>query len=310
MGGAGGGGGPTIGSEDMKRQIRKTEAQVAAQGFETQLAEKLQDFLKEYNSRDTQLAHDRLGEILNQLGKDLEGSFETLFGGSVAKHTYVDGLSDVDSLLIVNKNELANSSPQDVLKYVSGVLTEFLKSEAKISAGDLAVTVEYSDGMQIQLLPALKTATGIKIPALKTKDWSEIVRPKRFSETLTKRNIECGNKLIPTIKLAKVINDKLPEQQQLTGYHIESMAIEAFSGYAGTNTTSSMLPHFFEKAATLVLSPLKDKTGQSRRVDDYLGSANSPERHRVGHLLNRICRRMRNATASGSLEQWEALFDE
>ncbi len=47
-----------------------------------------------------------------------------------------------------------------------------------------------------------------------------------FQQALTKRNQQCGGKLVPTIKLAKAINGQLPANQALSGYHMESLAIK------------------------------------------------------------------------------------
>ena len=132
--------------------------------------------------------------------------------------------------------------------------------------------------------------------------------PENFQKALTRRNEECGGKLVPTIKLAKAVIGNLPDAQRLTGYHVESLAIAAFRSYDGTKTTAAMLPVFFEKARELVLSPISDSTGQSVHVDGYLGSANSVPRQAASHLLNRIAKRMRNASAYQSSDQWEALF--
>jgi hypothetical protein len=168
--------------------------------------------------------------------------------------------------------------------------------------------VEYGDGMQIQLLPAIKTEIGLKIPSSRRDDWSKI-EPRGFQSALSKANEICGGKLVPTIKLAKAVLGTLPEQQRLSGYHIESLAIAAFRGYAGPTTTASMLPEFFDKARELVLSPIRDRTGQSVHVDEYLGDAGSAARNNASHLLNRLAKRMKNATAAGSRAQWEALFE-
>jgi len=69
-----------------------------------------------------------------------------------------------------------------------------------------------------------------------------------------------------------------------------------------------MLPAFFEKAKSLVLSPIRDSTGQSVHVDGYLGKADSPERVAAQHLLWRVEKRIRNASASNSIAQWRAMF--
>jgi hypothetical protein len=57
-----------------------------------------------------------------------------------------------------------------------------------------------------------------------------------------------------------------------------------------------------------VLSPIRDSTGQSVHVDEYLGPANNDTRLAFSHVLGRLARRMRNATAAGSAAQWLALF--
>jgi hypothetical protein len=89
---------------------------------------------------------------------------------------------------------------------------------------------------------------------------------------------------------------------------MESLAIAAFRDYQGPRTTTAMLPAFFERSKELVLSPIKDKSGQSIHVDGYLGAANSEVRQTMSHVFGRLARRMRNATAAGSTEQWRALF--
>ena len=98
------------------------------------------------------------------------------------------------------------------------------------------------------------------------------------------------------------------EDATLEWLHIESLAIAAFRDYKGKKTVAAMLPAFFEKAKNLVLSPIKDSTGQSVHVDAYLGKANSSERVAAQHLLWRLEKRMRNASASSSIPQWRAMF--
>jgi len=171
-------------------------------------------------------------------------------------------------------------------------LQERLK-DASVGHGRIAVTVTYSDGMEIQLVPAVKTSSGLKVPAWKVNDWAEI-NPERFAAALRKRNDQCGGKLVPTIKLAKAINATLPEPHQLTGYHLESLAIAAFRGYNGPQTLPKMLPHFFKKIPELLLSPIKDKTGQSVTRDNLPGTKNSPARRDCAHIFERLGRRMDN----------------
>lgn len=309
--GGGGGGGPFVGRSpgELAKQVRATEDKTAIREFETQLSGILSDLLSGANSRDVDKVKERLDDVKGALEGSLENSIDSLFGGSVAKRTYVDGLSDIDSLLILNDSSLEGSAPSEVLKNVAQIIQRNLGNKATVTTGRLAVTVKYQDGMELQLLPAFKTGAGLKVPSWRRDDWSNI-SPQKFQEALTTRNDECGGKLVPTIKLAKAVIATLPESQRLTGYHIESLAIEAFRDYSGPQTMAAMLPVFFEKARELVAQPIRDRTGQSVHVDDYLGAADSPQRQAASHILSRIGKRMRNASAHKSRDQWVALFGE
>lgn len=309
MGGSGGGG-PFANRrpEELAKQVRKAEDATLVAAFETELSGMLADMLGNYNGRDVNLVQQRLDNIKGALEDSIEATFDQFFGGSVAKHTYVDGLSDIDSILIIDDTGLEDQSPRNALDEMTGILQRKLGSVADISHGRMAVTVEYSDGMKIQLLPAINGEDGkLHVPSSRRDGWSKI-NPTGFREALTRRNQQCGGKLIPTIKLAKAIIGTLPESQRLSGYHMESLAIAAFRNYGGPKTTAAMLPSFFERAKSLVLSPIKDRTGQSINVDDYLGPANSEARVSASHILSRLEKRMRNASAGGSTAQWRALF--
>ncbi|OKO67859.1 hypothetical protein AC629_42470 [Bradyrhizobium sp. NAS80.1] len=307
----GGGGGGNVFQhrtpEQLAKQVRKAEDETAVKAFEADLSSLLGELLASANSRDVGLVQNRLSEIKDELSDALETSADLLFGGSVAKHTYVDGISDIDSLLVFSQSDFASDKPSVALKKVSDIIRGAVPSSAEVGAGRLAVTIEYDDAMQIQLLPAFHTNSGLKVPSFLRDDWSHIA-PEKFQKALTARNEECGGKLVPTIKLAKAIIGTLPETQRLSGYHVESLAIAAFREYEGTKTTAAMLPVFFERARDLVLTPIRDSTGQSVHVDGYLGDANGPQRIASSHILGRIAKRMRNASAHMSHDQWKAIF--
>ncbi len=276
--------------EELRNAVRKAEDRTSVAAFETELAGVLGNLLGGYNSRDVETMRERLETVKGALQGAMVGSF------------------DIDSLVLINDSALDGKSPQQVLVRMEKIIARQLGGEAKITHGRMALTIEYNDGMIIQLLPALKSKDGhIHVPSSRAAGWSKI-NPVTFQEALTRRNAECAGKLVPTIKLAKAIVGQLPESQRLSGYHMESLAISAFRNYGGDKITTAMLPTFFERARELVLSPIKDSTGQSIHVDAYLGPANSEARQAASHVLGRIARRMRNATVAGSTAQWRALF--
>lgn len=309
MGGSGGGSFGYSKPDDMRHKIRQEESRTRGVAFETVLSGLFGELLGAFNARDVELVKQRLDHIKSTLQSEIDGSFDQFFGGSVAKHTYVDGLSDVDSLIVIDDSSLNGKNPASILNKMKEIISGSMGDSVDVSSGRMAITITFSDGMVLQVLPALKGSDGtIRVPSSRNTDsWSRI-NPLKFQEALTRWNAECGGKLVPTIKLAKAVIGQLPEAQRLSGYHVESLAIAAFRDYNGTKTTAAMLPAFFEKARELVLQPIRDSSGQSVNVDDYLGSANSQARQAASHLLGRLSRRMLNASAAESVEQWKTLF--
>ena len=309
MGGSGGvfGGGYT--PERYKKIIRETREQTRDKRFETEVNGEINELLADYQRR-TEVTTEHLNDIKNIIEETIGGTIEMRFGGSVSKHTYVDGLSDVDVLVLIDKSALSDASPQEVLQYAKTSLSNANHPDIEdIRVGKLAVTVTFSDGEEIQLLPAVRKYEGYRIPRQTGDNWSNVIRPDKFATKLTQVNQNCGEKVVPVVKLVKDIVSRLPEDQRMSGYHIESIAIEVFKSYPdpNPNTPKAMLRYFFEKAKDVVKSPIKDETRQSIQVDDYLGPENSDKRFRISYTLDRIGRRMKNADAIGSVEEWTSI---
>jgi hypothetical protein len=310
MGGSGGGFlPPSSKSTDIKNELKNSMSETKNAEYDTKVSDFLNDQLIQYNDRDVAGIENKLDVIKTTLGKNIDGTLNSVFGGSVQKHTYVDGISDIDSLVILNNSELGDKNPEQVKDYFFKSLKDKLTGVKSIKMGDLAVTIEFKDGAVIQLLPAVKTAAGVKIQSAKANTWSE-VNPQGFVNKLTKVNKKLEGKLVPTIKLIKGINSQFSEKRQITGYHIESLAIEVFKSYSGERTTKAMLEHFFKQAKSTVLSPIKDKTGQSVHVDQYLGSRNSENRKGVSFQLDLISRKLNSANNIASIDIWKNALGE
>ncbi len=307
---SGGGGHSFSGKMDTSglfRKLRSSESETSAQEFEVEVANMLGSLLSQYNKRDTERINDYLSTIREAICDDIEGTVDLLFGGSVSKHTYIDGLSDIDALVLLNKSELKDKSPREVKRYFFEKLKEDLPNN-RIKEGNLAVTVDFGDA-EIQLLPAIRTRGGVKIADPAGTEWSH-VRPRKFSEVLTKINQNQGGKVVPSIKLTKAIISSLPEDRQLTGYHVESLAVEVFKQYTGPKKPQDMLTYFFRQAPQYVLEPLSDKTGQSLHVDEYLGERYSLKRKVVADSLGRIGRRLQSANEAMLAEEWKNILGE
>lgn len=307
MGGSGGGyfsGGTT--PEELARRTRQAEEKTHDDAFETEVAALLASELTQYNDRDVDGTQKVFDNVKKDLGAEIEGTVDLLYGGSISKHTYVDGLSDVDALVLMDRTDIAGKQPQTLQRILVDCLRARYGKNA-VSLGTLAVTLTH-DGKTIQLLPALRDGKKFKIASYDGKAWSRI-DPAGFAKALTKANKALDGKLVPCVKLAKAIIATLPEQRRLSGYHAESLAIEVFKGYDGPKTPKAMVRHFFEKAPDHVRQPIKDSSGQSVHVDEYLGEANSLQRRIVSDALGRMARRIRNADGSRSVESWKELFE-
>ena len=304
MGGSGGGGFRDVPKGQVRVWIDQTQDATISAEHNASINATLGDLLAQYNDRDVALARNRLEQIEQALEDHLETAIDLRFGGSIDKHTYVDGLSDVDALAILRDTELQSLPAREVLRRFAAVIGRELGYDATVDRGQLAVTIQFPDGMKLQILPAIQSSNGIRIPAGDRNEWSSVIRPEAFASKLTERNQDNAGRLVPVIKLAKAALADLPESIKLSGYHLESLAVEAFRGYTGVKTYKTMLHHLFEEASKLVLSPIRDSTGQSLHVDEDLGGPNSRARQHLSGVMSRIARRMSNADRHSSSQEW------
>jgi hypothetical protein len=304
MGGSGGGGLHSGRSaSDLRAEVERSLRQSQ---LDAEVNALLNEQLAWINGRDTDLINQRLDEIADALGENLADLDRLLYGGSVSKHTYVDGLSDVDSLVVLKPGALDADTPESLRNAISRALHRHLDmGQVKTIEADFAVTVTYKDGNQVQLLPAVERRGGLAISDKTGGGWS-FIRPRAFTERLTAVNAGQEGRVVPTIKLAKAVVESLTDRDRPGGYHMEALAVDAFDAYTGPRNNRAMVSHFFERAADRIKRPLADVTGQSERIDETWGPANSAARQRVSAALGRIATRMRSAT---SIEDWRTLFE-
>lgn len=273
--------------------------------YDREVNEFLQSLFQNINKRDTEQISNHLETLKRALEKEITGYVELKYGGSISKNTYSNGLSDIDVLVQIDQSE---GKPRDILEaFAERIQSRLPKTNVRVGA--LAVTVEFTSGFEIQLLPSVKTATGNKIPKPGLNEWSNVIKPQRFAEKLTKINQANNGRVVPLIKLFKNVNVNLPESQQLSGYHIESLAIDAFKNTtASPRTYKEMLMHFCKHAENAVLHPIKDNTGQSVNVDEYLGPSNSANRKKLSHTFKMIGKKISQCDSSLSVDGWKEIF--
>lgn len=297
-------------NEGLAKLISQANKGANASAYASEVNSLIREALATYNKRDVLAIQTHIKVLIEAIQREIEGAVKLIFGGSIRKYTYVNGLSDIDGLVLIQKTSLEKSSPQEVLDYFANQIQQRLP-KTEVSVGKLAVTVRYSDGCELQLLPAIRTRTGFKIASsLSEGQWSNVVRPEAFARKLTSVNQSFSGKVVPVIKLFKVaVKEVFPKDLKLSGYHAESLAIEAFEKYTESNSYKDMLIHLSRTATDLVKTPIKDRTGQSLHVDDYLGVQNSKQRLRLCSYLRRLAQQMEVADEQQSIETWQEWFD-
>ncbi|MEI3037285.1 MAG: CBASS oligonucleotide cyclase [Oscillospiraceae bacterium] len=298
-GGGGFGGYRSIGTSS---QLSSSTSGAQASQHEIEMNEFLEDLLKDYNKRDVAAIRTHLNEIEKVLGREIEGLDRILFGGSISKNTFIEGASDVDALVILDRAKYKDATPKELQNAFAKMLQQrFPRTEIK--CGSLAVTIKYKD-YEIQLLPALRNNGKLQIASNDGACWSTSINSAKFTEKLTATNKMNSNKVVPVIKLAKSLLSNLPSKYQLSGYHVEALAVDAFSTYNGRCTLYDMTMHFLNYSTKRVLTPMSDVTGQSGIIDDNLGIARSITRQKLSGHIKDIAGRFLGATSDA-----KKLFD-
>lgn len=158
MGGGSGGGWHRFPRGYSPRDIVKPAANKTDEKFlSTQVSNMLQEKLKEINAHDYEAIDRHKTEIMNKLKGECE--VEVIrFGGSHARSTDVQGLSDIDMLATLGDFEGGKSSNQVIADFARALRTHFPKTE--IVTGKMSVIVRFSDGIEIQILPAFRYQVG------------------------------------------------------------------------------------------------------------------------------------------------------
>ena len=302
MGGSGGGYFESANPEQVKDALRREEKATEDQVFETEVSKQIGVLLTDYNTRDINAIRSDIEKLRKALEKDVEeGTITPVFGGSVRKHTYVDGISDIDSLFILKGDEFKTVRPGEALDLLETKVRSALP-HAKVDRDNMSLRIQH-EGRTLEILPAVRKGNDLCISSEVGNSWSKI-NPQAFLTKLSDINEKNGSKVVPAIKIVKGINDTFPENYRLTGYHIESLAIEAFKNYTGHQNTKAMVEHLVDFASERVLGPIRDKTGQSLHVDEYAGAQGSAQRKVMAQNLDRVRRRMSNANATHSVTKW------
>ena len=171
-----------------------------------------------------------------------------------------------------------------------------------IETGKMAVTIGYSDGSEIQLLPAYRNGQRFEIPDPNSPHWIQS-NPTAFTRRLTGVNKANNGRVIPVIKLMKRLCEK--RGIELKSYHIENLALNAFDRYSDAKTYPAMLCRLLNYAKGNISRRLPDPSGQS---DNIGASLSGSQQKMISRQLKQVEDEIRGALESDSTEKWKYLF--
>jgi hypothetical protein len=301
MGGSGGYGfGRAQGGSWQPTGLAESLERTRQQAATAEVAAVFDKALSEINQMDTETLNRRREKVLEALKELSPDVYDLHGGGSYTRHTFVNGLSDVDLLFGMGPYSSSTISNKDDPAAVIAEMRKQLRAkfpQTKMTTGRMAVTMRFSDGLELQILPAFRYHSGYKIPDYDGTGWT-VTRPQIFADRLRQRNAEVDGKLLRCIKLAKQICHT--RNIEVKSYHLENMAVRAFDHYTGPTSDEAMLSHLFNRAKTLATSRMRDITGQNAYVDGYL----TTKTMRVG-LARQLAAIERDITAAeGNPDAW------
>ena len=231
-------------------------------------------------------------EAEDAINEGIDGSVDIVYAGSVAKGTYVEGISDVDNHVRINGTSLEKKSPAEVKAYIRQQLSK-LPNVKSVTETSKTVTVIYKDGTEMQYVPVIKTKNGYRVAD--GKRWSNVVYENRFRRDFQRTNKKCGGRLTTLIRILKKENADNPKGQRMSGHHIEVMANRIFKQAPASKTRDIgvMAVYYHQHASRHIRHRMRDVTGQSTYVDKRsLGGPDSEARRVLSRRFASRARRM------------------
>lgn len=265
----------------------------------TEISDLIEGVLKEINAHDYDLINQHKNTIAEKLEKEFNIN-DIRYGGSHSTHTDINNISDIDLLADLGEFS-ADFLSGEVIEDFAAAIRERLPSTT-VSTGAMAVTVEFSKGVTIQILPAFKNGEMYRVPDPDGDGWIETY-PKRYTQELTRLNQEHSNQVVPTIKLANLICKS--NNIDISSYHVSNLALNTFNHYSGPKTRQKMVQYFFNQAKSLCLQPTPDPSGQSTYID---GDYSDEQRQRLADAFDLVENQINEAIESQSVEKWKNLF--
>ena len=243
--------------------------------------EYLSGFASKLNLTDAEI--EQISQTHNKLREKLREKLpvvDDFLTGSYPRNTIIrpkmDDKLDVDFFLAFSNDDFGEYELPKLLEIVKDALEEIQQNDPDIvgiSEQNRSIAVEYDDGYQIDVVPAIEIERD-ELYKIFDKRTRQPVKsnPKLHGENLSEANeaTEYGSvkRLVPIIKLLK--SWKRDKCDYVKSFHLELLAVEILKDKK-IETFSFGLTKFFTKASNYLQEPsLTDPANNENMLDAYL----------------------------------------
>ena len=228
--------------------------------------------------------------VLDRINGDLNRApyapFRIELAGSVEKNTFNEGISDIDLRAVTTNSALLDYSP----KVAKRLIMKQIRSIDEVKnprVGHQAVTL-IKGGHEYQIIPVIRHNGKTYIPSERGTYW-KTVDIEAFNHSLHSLNRKTNGHFCEAVRFVKILSDRyVPKRNQLSGYHIESIAMEAIGNCSPTMGRTDMVEKILRYIPSRVKSYSWDITRETKAIDHDLGSNYSAERKDAAKRYHRL----------------------
>ncbi len=182
--------------------------------------------------------------INKEFWNSVNDTAHSLYAGSYGRNTAID-TSDIDILvelpsnLFDRYNNLSGNSQSRLLQAVrNAILIAYPRSEVR--ADGQVVKIAFSDGMDIEIVPAFKSLDGsYRYPDSNTGGSWKSTNPKVEQDAMALKNRSSNGLLYDTCKHIRFLRDNYFSSYHLSGIVIDSFVYEAIGNWRWQNSGES-----------------------------------------------------------------------
>lgn len=226
--------------------------------------------------------------------------FKVELAGSAEKDTFNEGISDIDLRAVTDNGTLLGLPPRVAKKLILKQIAS-IDEKTKPRLGHQTVTIS-KKGHDYQIIPVVKSKGTTYVPSEDGRYW-KAVDLHAFDRELHKLNKRTGGRFCEAVRFVKILsNQYMPKQFRLSGYHIETMALEILRNCPSSMDRTKMVDTILNSIPSRVRYYSPDITGETKAVDHDLGSSYNNNRKYISKHYRNLRDIFRQCRQTGDMD--------